>query len=338
MAKWQPFKMVSMISLVLIFVFVAAGSVAAVEQSLYARLLFSDEKLRVAAVKELHETFNTMSSEQKKQLFTELILATAQVGTKDGSQPYNSGKAMTALAEIGTPAVPFFIQYLEQDLNPNPSDFPAYLSDLSPASLRVLTRGLTITVLGRIRPPAIEAVPLLVKILREEKNPSAAQALGEIGVATPEVINAIQEVLQGADDRLSVMILTAEALRKLGVKPQPRQEMIGELFEQLQGKNVLENPNEIYSQMDVAHALLLLGAHKKESIQVLLDGMDKIPGTKVIEIIRELGPIAKETVPKLVEKLHEEYYPVAIIEALRCIGTPEALKAVNEYEQQVKIK
>jgi HEAT repeat protein len=233
---------------------------------LVERLTDADQQVREAAVRALADLEPPPGS-----LIPELkrVLDKADAETVSG--------ALDALATLGEPAVPRLIAALEHDD----------------------ARARAAAILGRIGPPAQEAVPALRDVLDDpdgEVRREAAFALGAMGEAASPAVPQLTELLQDPD--MNVRYAAAYALGKIG--PQAM-EAKSELVKRL------ASPDRF---LGLVAAWALARVHPEcpatspKSVPVLVKALEQpapMVQLEAIEALRCLGPLAKDALPGLRE-------------------------------------
>ena len=120
----------------------------------------------------------------------------------------NAKEAVSALVQALKDNNDGVRRYEETWLHPKKEDGPSRL------------RRSIVEALDRIGPEAKEAVPLIVRSLKDDYDPNvrvaAAEALGEIGSEAKEAVSALVEALEDFDSEVSQRAV--EALEKIKVK------------------------------------------------------------------------------------------------------------------------
>jgi outer membrane protein assembly factor BamB/HEAT repeat protein len=177
----------------------------------------------------------------------------------------------------------------------------------------------TINIVQRIGPPAI---PLLVDLLRDERDSIRRSAVGELIDLAPQT-ESIQPALRRALGDADSMVAgdAARALGALGARASPS---AGALVDTLSH----EDP---YVRVYAAEALASIGPKAAKATNALAEALrDPVPGVRwaACEALGSIGPAAQSAVPQLVEALEDEFLYVRIFAAgaLGSIG-PKAQSA-----------
>ncbi len=209
--------------------------------------------------------------------------------------------ASFALGRMGKNSVPYLIKVITDEKENN------YYSYSLIGVIRAL---------GDIRPDATESIPYLIEFIKLNYN---------LPVKSP-----------GRYSRGDVIQTAQEALGKMGKAVVPF--LIGILEEE----NINNNNNSSSYAVEI---LKSIGPEAKESIPSLLKYLKKQPyNENIAYVIHAIDPTIKdEIVPVLVKNLIPNRYKKdieMIVKTLVEIGTPEAIKAVNEFKAknpQIKI-
>jgi outer membrane protein assembly factor BamB/HEAT repeat protein len=164
----------------------------------------------------------------------------------------------------------------------------------------------TFEIIQRIGPPAI---PLLVELLRHERDSIRRSAVSELIDLTPHT-ESIQPALRRAlkDDDATVAGDAARALGALGTKASPS---VGALVSTL----AHEDP---YVRVYAAEALASIGPKAAPATNALAAALgDHIPGVRwaACEALASIGPAAQAAVPQLIDALADEFLYVRIFAA-----------------------
>ena len=207
--------------------------------------------------------------------------------------------------------------------------------------------------LGEIADPS--AVPSLLKTLRESERPdlriAAALALYQIdpskqAIATSTLIEALtpdKRILDRIDAALALYQVDAskfdvvmDVLRTgLSSKPQYSSRFIPVVRSQTQDVLVLDGD----PQREAALAIAAIGAPAKEMVPVLVKmyrNHHRQPAALDRAVEDALANIGAPSVPALIPALEDKNYTTRdnVSNLLKRIGTPEALRAVEAYEQR----
>jgi HEAT repeat protein len=187
--------------------------------------------------------------------------------------------------------------------------------------------------LGRIGPAAKEAVPALIEVLKDQDENVrwwAADALGRIGL---EAKTAVPDLIEALKDKYEdVRWHAAQALGRIGPAAK---EAVPALIEELKDENVLV-------RRFAAEALRRIGSEAaKTAVPVPNDALkDKDEKVRrfAAQVLGKMGPTAKNAVPFLIEALKDKNEEVRheAAGALKNINTPEAQKALKDYERKPK--
>jgi HEAT repeat protein len=208
--------------------------------------------------------------------------------------------------------------------------------------------------LGGIADPA--AVPSLLQTLRESEHPdlrtAAALALYQIdpskqAIATSTLIEALTPdkrildrinaalVLYQVDASKFDFDIVMDVLRTgLSSKPQYSSRFIPVVRSQTQDVLVLDGD----PQREAALAIAAIGAPAKEMVPVLVEmfSQRRLPRLLDRAVEDALASIGESSVPALITVLEDKHYQIShnAYLLLKRIGTPEALRAVEAYEQR----
>ncbi len=225
------------------------------------------------------------------------------------SPPWPLISREAVLYGVGAEAIPYLLE-----IAGNPGD------ELRPVALRAL---------GKTGPRAGEAVPLLIEALEDPRSDvkrSAITALGWIGPASEKAVPPLSAFLENRSD--SIKEAAAEALGRIGpaasaaVPPLERMLSAG--------------PRE---RLVAALALWRI-SRSIPALSVLVSGVK--PGTSAtldlaLESLKEVGPPAREAVPRLRELMRSKDFPVRkrSLAVLASIG-PGAAAALPEVLDALK--
>lgn len=200
------------------------------------------------------------------------------INTLGAGNGYITWKASWALSRIGPAAVPALISAAKTDKNK-------------------YARELALFALGTMKPLPPEALPAIIGALQNDPDAwvryGAAETLGRTGVDTQDIISALVNALEDADD--SVKTAAAQSLEKIGPKAK---KAVPYLNKALRGKS----PR---ARLASAKALIKIDkTQTKNIIPVLISTFkdavmrkDVNIYTSAAEILGSLGPQAKEAVP-----------------------------------------
>lgn len=181
-----------------------------------------------------------------------------------------------------------------------------------------------VDVLGDIKAPIQDVMPLLVKALNDE-NPSvrrgAVEALGKIG--DPAAVPVLREALQ--EGSWHMVQEAAIALTQIDT-PEALQTLISALS---------DTDNTV--RHHASDALAEMNPPPKEAAEALIAALNDTDPWVRRHAARALGKIGNPAaVPMLIENLTHRNPRVreAAIDALKEIATPEALKAVKEFNSR----
>jgi HEAT repeat protein/outer membrane protein assembly factor BamB len=194
-----------------------------------------------------------------------------------------------------------------------------------PLLKRLLTRrneGLqvvTLEIIRRIGPPAI---PLLVDLLRDQRDPirrSAADALIDLAPHTESIQPALRLALRDKESWVA-----ADAARALGALRERASPSVTALVKTLSHKDP-------YVRVYAAEALASIGPKAAVASRDLARALgDPVPGVRwaACEALASIGPAAESAVPQLIKALSDEFLYVRIFAAgaLGSIG-PKAQSA-----------
>src|SRR5687768_15699985 len=177
----------------------------------------------------------------------------------------------------------------------------------------------TFRIIQRIGPPAI---PLLVELLRDQRDHVRRSALNELIDLTPD-IERIQPALRRAlkDEDVVVAGDAARALGALGPRASPSVRALVQTLSH-------EDP---YVRIYAAEALSSIGPNASLATKDLARALgDPIPGVRwaAAEALGSIGPAAQSAVPQLIEALEDAspYVRICAAGALGSIG-PKAPRA-----------
>ena len=164
----------------------------------------------------------------------------------------------------------------------------------------------TFEIIQRIGPPAI---PLLVDLLRHERDAIRRGAISELIDLTPHT-ESIQPALRRAlkDDDA---IVAGDAARALGALGRSASPSVGALVNTL----AHEDP---YVRIYAAEALASIGPPAAKATPALAAALgDPVPGVRwaACEALASIGPAAQSAVPQLIEALTDEFLYVRIFAA-----------------------
>jgi len=179
----------------------------------------------------------------------------------------------------------------------------------------------TFEIIQRIGPPAI---PLLVDLLRDERDSIRRNAVNELIDLVPH-IESIQPALRRAL-RDEDSIVAGDAARALGALGRRASPSPGALV------NTLSHTNP-YVRIYAAEALASIGPNAARATIALAQALgDPVPGVRwaACEALASIGPAAQSAVPQLIEALNDEFLYVRIFAAgaLGSIG-PKAQPALE---------
>ena len=189
----------------------------------------------------------------------------------------------------------------------------------------------TFKIIQRIGPPAI---PLLVELLRDQRDHVRRSALNELIDLTPD-IERIQPALRRAlkDEDVVVAGDAARALGALGPRASPSVRALVQTLSH-------EDP---YVRIYAAEALSSIGPKASLATRNLASALgDPIPGVRwaAAEALGSIGPAAHSAVPQLIKALKDEYLYVRIFAAgaLGRLGlkAPKAQTAVEALKAAAK--
>jgi HEAT repeat protein/outer membrane protein assembly factor BamB len=177
----------------------------------------------------------------------------------------------------------------------------------------------TFEVIQRIGPPAI---PLLVDLLRHERDSirrSAVNELVDLAPHTESIQPALRRALSDEDS-----VVAGDAVRALGALGKRASPSVGALVNTLSH----EDP---YVRIYAAEALASIGPNAAKATHALAESLgDPTPGVRwaACEALASIGPAAQSAVPQLIEALEDEFLYVRIFAAgaLGSIG-PKAQSA-----------
>jgi outer membrane protein assembly factor BamB len=177
----------------------------------------------------------------------------------------------------------------------------------------------TFEIIQRIGPPAI---PLLVELLRHERDSIRRNAVNELIDLAPHtewMQPALRRALRDEDS-----IVAGDAARALGALGTRASPSVGALVNTLSH----ENP---YVRIYAAEALASIGPRAAKATEALTRALDDpTPGVRwaACEALASIGPAAQSAVPQLIEALKDEFLYVRILAAgaLGSIG-PKAQSA-----------
>jgi outer membrane protein assembly factor BamB/HEAT repeat protein len=179
--------------------------------------------------------------------------------------------------------------------------------------------GVTFEIIQRIGPPAI---PLLVELLRDERDSIRRSAVNELVDLAPHT-EWIQSALRRAlgDEDSMVAGDAARALGALGKRASPSADAL---------VNTLSHEDP-YVRLYAAEALASIGPNAARATNALAQALaDPVPGVRwaACEALASIGPAAQSAVPQLIDALEDEYLYVRIFAAgaLGSIG-PKARSA-----------
>ena len=158
------------------------------------------------------------------------------------------------------------------------------------------------------------------RVLRE----NAAKALGQIG--SEAAISALTQALQ--DESRDVRLRITRALARIRLV-----DAVPALIRALQDQDV-------GVRRSVAYALGQIGSGAKDAVPALIRALQDQDGdvrSNTAWALGDIGSGAKDAVPDLIQALlqdEDKSVRVAVVWTLGQIGTPEALKAVEEYQSQ----
>jgi len=294
------------------------GAFDAAGDPLAERLVSGNDAIRAAALVELKATVNRMPGNERRSLMDALIEEMGDVGTIEEG-PGTSGKAQQAALAAGAAAAPYLVRAV------------------SDASEDVVTREVAARTLGRIRPAAKESIPALLALLKSEhRSPprgGIAFALGAMGIATPQVVDALTQALayrhpdipDGID--LNSYAEIAIALGKLG---RDAKAAVPVLLRSLDDANA-------YARINAALALIQLDPGNAKPLDVLRriladPALGQVQDALLLAI-EETGPAASDAVPVLAEALESGNPGLdrqKLVAALDAIGTPAAKAAAGQ--------
>jgi HEAT repeat protein/outer membrane protein assembly factor BamB len=179
--------------------------------------------------------------------------------------------------------------------------------------------GVTFAIIQRIGPPAI---PLLVDLLRDERDSIRRRAVDELIDLSPQTARiqpALRRALRDEDS-----VVAGDAARALGALGRRASPSVGALVMTL-------SHADPYVRIYAAEALASIGPNAARATHALAEALgDPIPGVRwaACEALGRIGPAARSAVPQLIEALEDEFLYVRIFAAgaLGSIG-PKAQSA-----------
>ena len=263
----------------------------------------------------------------------------------DESPDVRQAAALTLglIGQSASPAVPYLIPMLNDESDSVRATVASALGNIGhhaaePALILALTKNHEGTspaaarALGKIDPPAQDAVPILINMLSTANDPLRVSIIdGLSGIRTPE---AIQTVIASLNDSSRRVRKTAiYQLARIGT---PVKEIVPALFNTLADKDP-----------DVRLlGAIALGRIGEPAIPTLIEGlsdeMDTVRKESAVAL-QHIRPAAIEAIPPLVQALRDENRQVrlATAYALKAIGTPEAKTAIEGFPfpppQKVKV-
>jgi HEAT repeat protein len=300
-------------------------------QPLHVRLVSSDLRMRKAAAEEL----TTLDSGSRSELAQQLVesLRSERRGVR--------AKAATALGKVGAAGrdvAPALIHALKDENIYVRSRAEAALepigAEAAPAVIEALknrhedksVRLKLARTLGKLRPHAPEAVPVLIDALKdddEEVRAAATEAIGRMGAVAKDAVPTLVDLLQ--DDSRNVRWAAVIALGGIGPSAE---EAVPALILIVQDE---DDPN----RGNAALAIGKVGPAAKDAVPSLIhllhNGPSSSRGAAALGL-GGIGPSAEEVVPALIQALGDSdgYVRKRAAEALTRIGTPEALEALNQ--------
>ena len=183
----------------------------------------------------------------------------------------------------------------------------------------------------------MDAVPALIQLLQHEDIDDrliVAMLLGQI--ETPEAIKAIVEILPEfiqalQDEVVHVCVNATKALGRIG---EGAKDVVPALIQLLQDQDT-----EGFVRANAARALGRIGEGTKDAVPALIPLLkDQDVGISVnaVGALGRIGKGSEDAVSALIQALQDQDADVRwnAAEILTKIGTPEALKAVEEYQAQ----
>jgi HEAT repeat protein len=187
--------------------------------------------------------------------------------------------------------------------------------------------------LGRIGPEAKAAVPVLIDALETEDiwvRKETASTLGQIGPAAKTAVPILLETLNNRDVTLRWSAFWA--LKAIG--PKEAKTAVPALIKALKD----EDENVRYYAVQALHQI---GPDAETAVPALIKALkdedeDEVFRQWVVRTLGQIGPDAETAVPALVEELKDEDKVLRnyVAKALKNIDTPEAQKALKEYEKR----